>query len=180
MPILSSDTPLNVKANHAFVYNDGVVIAPTPGLAPIYPNISVGETLGTVNIPETTNKKVLVAKDESLGQDKNTDTFTFNGKVNLKHAHPFGTVTFVKEKSENGEELGTPKTITVKPSEGHSYGIINDGIQLEGAKPLVRGKEVNNIPHHRLTYIFWRVGKNETVGDPVYYDRSTSVEGGTN
>ena len=180
LPILSSDTPLNVEAKYAFVYNDGVVIAPTPGLAPIYPNISVGETLGTAAIPSTTNKKVLVAKDESLGQDKNTDTFTFNGKVNLKHAHTFGTVTFVKEKSENGEELGTPKTITVKPSEGHSYGIINDGIQLEGAKPLVRGKEVNNIPHHRLTYIFWRVGKNETVGDPVYYDRSTSVEGGTN
>ena len=171
---------MDVKAKYAFVYNDGAVIAPTPGLAPIYPNISVGKTLGTATIPSTTNKKVLVAESESSGQDGNKKTFTFNGNVNLKHTHPFGTVTFVKEKSENGEELGTPKTITVKPSEGHSYGIINDGIQLEGAKPLVRGKEVNNIPHHRLTYIFWRVGKGEVVGDPVYYDRSTSVEGGTN
>ena len=166
MPILSSDTPLNVKANRAFVYNDSVVIAPTPGLAPIYPNISVGETLGTVILPVTKNIKVLVAKSESLAPGGNKDTFTFTGRADLDHTHPFGTVTFVKEKG-----LNTPKTITVKPSKGHSYGIINDGIQLEGAPGLVRGKEVNNIPHHRLTYIFWRVGKDEVVGEPVYYDR---------
>ena len=120
---------------------------------------------------------MLVAKSESSGQDKNTDTFTFNGNVNLEHTHPFGTVTFVKEKGEGSEE---PKAISVKPSAGHSYGIIDDTKQLKDAPELVRGTTVNNIPHHRLTHIFWRVGKNETVGDPVYYDRSTSVEGGTN
>ena len=171
LPILSSGTSLDVKAKYDFVYSNGMAIAPTPGLAPIYPNISVGETLGTAIIPSTANKNVLVAESESSGQDGNKKTFTFNGKVNLKHAHPFGTVTFVKEKSENGEDLDTPKTITVEPSAGHSFGIIDDTKQLKGAETLVRGKEVNNIPHHRLTYIFWRVGKDEVVGDPVYYDR---------
>lgn len=192
LPVLSSDTSLNVRSKYAFVYNTGTGAATfaeigtdkpgtdEPGTVPNYANISVDDTLGTATLPITTNRKVLVSKNESLGQDNNKDTFTFNGEVNLEHSHPFGTVTFVKEKSKNGEELDKPKTITIKPSDGHSYGIIDDTKQLEGAATLVRGKEVNNIPHHRLTYIFWRVGKDEVVGDPVYYDRSTSVEGGTN
>ena len=176
LPILSSGTQLDVKANKPFVYNNGII----PGPATIYPNISVDEILGTATIPDTESKKVLVSSIESSGPDGNKDTFTFNGEVNLEHTHPFGTVTYVKEKGEGDEEIGKPKVISVEPSAGHSYGIIDDTKQLEGAATLVRGKEVNNIPHHRLTYIFWRVGKNEVVGDPVYYDRSTSVEGGTN
>ena len=165
LPILNGGTPLDVKASYDFVYRMDT--------SSNYDIISVGDTLGTAILPTTTNRKVLVSKTESSGQDENKDNFTFSGTANLNHSHPFGKVTFVKEKNKNGEELDTPKTITVKPSEGHSYGIINDGIQLEGAKPLVRGTEVNNKPHHRLTHIFWRVGKDEVVGEPVYYDRVT-------
>ena len=176
LPILSSGTSLDVKANKPFVYNDGII----PGPATIYPNISVDEILGTATIPDTESKKVLVSSIESSGPDGNKDTFTFNGEVNLEHTHPFGTVTYVKEKGEGDEEIGKPKVISVEPSAGHSYGIIDDTKPLNGAPELVRGTAVNNIPHHRLTYIFWRVGKNEVVEDPVYYDRSTSVEGGTN
>ena len=191
LPVLSSDTSLNVRSKYAFVYNTGTGAATfaeigtdkpgtdKPGTVPNYANISVDDTLGTVSLPVTKNYKVLVSQTETVGKN-NQETFTFNGEVNLEHSHPFGTVTFVKEKSKNGEELDKPKTITIKPSANHSYGIIDDTEELEGAATLVRGKEVNNIPHHRLTYIFWRVGKDEVVGDPVYYDRSTSVEGGTN
>lgn len=189
LPILSSDTSLDVKAKYAFVYNKDTSIAtvaennafPVEPIdpKPNYANISVNDTLGTATLPITTSRKVLVSKNESSGQDNNKDTFTFNGIANLNHSHPFGTVTFVKE-SENGEELDTPKVISVKPSKNHSFGVIDDTKQLEGAEKLVRGKEVNNIPRHRLTYIFWRVGKDEIVGEPVYYDRQTTVEGGTN
>ena len=171
VPLWAASTELQVKAGKRIAYSDQ-----DPPALPSF--VSVGDPIGTAELPaDTTNKKVLVSTEESSGQAGNEDTFTFNGNVNLEHTHPFGTVTFVKEKGEGSEE---PKAISVKPSAGHSYGIIDDTKQLKDAPELVRGTAVNNIPHHRLTHIFWRVGKNETVGDPVYYDRSTSVEGGTN
>ena len=175
VPLWAANTALQVKAGKMFAYSD----QDSPALANKF--VSVGESIGTAELPpDTKNYKVLVTQVETGGNSGNKETFTFNGTVNLNHSHPFGTVTFVKEKSKSGEDLDTPKTITVKPSDGHSYGIIDDTKQLEGAATLVRGKEVNNIPHHRLTYIFWRVGKNEEVKEPVYYDRQPTVEGGTN
>ena len=163
MPLLPDSTTLDVTANNKFAYSD---LDMPMQFYDINKFVEIGDSMGTVTLPVTKNIKVLVAKSESLAPGGNKDIFTFTGRADLDHTHPFGTVTFVKEKG-----LNTPKTITVKPSKGHSYGIINDGIQLEGAPGLVRGKAVNNIPHHRLTYIFWRVGKDEVVGEPVYYDR---------
>lgn len=172
IPLWTANTTLQVKANRQFAYSTQAA----PALANNF--VSIEDTIGTATLPpDTKNYKVLVSQTETVDKE-NQETFTFDGTANLEHSHPFGTVTYVKE-MEGEEELDTPKTITVEPSEGHSFGVINDSMQLEGAKVLDRGKEVNNIPHHRLTYIFWRVGKDEVVGDPVYYDRLTPAEGGT-
>lgn len=170
MPLLAGDTELEVAASQQFAYT---TLDMPMSFTDINNFVSKGDPIGTVRPLVTKNIKVLVARSESLGSSGNIDTFTFTGKADLKHTHPFGTVTFVKESDS------TPKVISVKPSKNHSYGVIDDTKQL-GAPGLKRGIAVNNIPHHRLTYIFWRVGKDEVVGDPVYYDRRTTVEGGTN
>ena len=104
VPILSSDTSLDVKAKSAFVYNKDTSIATVAengaipvepiGPKPNYANISVNDTLGTATLPTTTNRKVLVSKTETVGQG-NQETFTFNGTAELSHSHLFGTVTYV-------------------------------------------------------------------------------------
>lgn len=163
MPILSSETSLDAKASHMFMYkgNDDAASETTS-------YVDIGDTIGTVNPPTSTNRKVLVASTESEGESGNLESFTFGGTATLQHTHLFGTVTYATE-----EDSDSPKVIIVKPKGNISYGIINDSSLPSGANELSRGKEVANIPHHRLTYIFWRVGKQEDVSKPVYYDKPT-------
>lgn len=161
MPILPSNQNLVVKASKPYLFQSGNVNHT------VTDNVGVGDDMGYVNIPTSSNRKVLVSNQESSVSDGHKDTFDFTGTVNLNHDHPYGEVKFAQ-----GNVPNEPKVIKISPADNISYGIIDD-TQPIGDPKLDRGTEVNNIPHHRLTYIFWRVGKDEVVSEPVYYDRPT-------
>ena len=64
-----------------------------------YSLTEINDSIGTATLPTTTNKKVLVSNTESSVPDGNKETIIFKGTANLNISHPFGKVTFVKEKN---------------------------------------------------------------------------------